>query len=198
MGAAGERTVETLMAGEKIAEALDIGMADLEIMREWNEMKISQPNMAAPARNPLFMALGNISAEAHVLNVVQKVKAAALQDALLILPFEKVTALFTFLNIWASREWNIPLTCRVLFFMLRTHHRQIVASRMMRPMLDGIRQSLRKVLARQKDEMGFNVAALKFMDGQLRDQGSRDYVDDQWLEKSRRPQGKKRVFVNVS
>jgi U3 small nucleolar RNA-associated protein 12 len=197
--AAGERTVETLIAGERIAEALDIGMADLETMREWNEIKSSQPNLAPPARNPLFMALGNISAETHVLNVVQKVKAAALQDALLILPFEKVTSLFTFLNLWAEKGWNIPLTCRVLFFMLRTHHRQIVASKMMRPMLDGIRESLRRVLAKQKNEMGFNFAALKFMDVQLRDRESKDYVDETLLlEQKRTTKGKKRVFVNVS
>jgi U3 small nucleolar RNA-associated protein 12 len=142
--------------------------------------------------------LGNISAEAHVLNVVQKVKAAALQDALLVLPFEKVTSLFTFLNLWALKEWNIPLTCRVLFFMLRTHHRQIVASKMMRPMLDGIRESLRRVLARQKEEMGFNHAALKFMDQQVRAKGTRSYVDEEAWQDERRPKGRKRVRVSVA
>jgi U3 small nucleolar RNA-associated protein 12 len=57
-------------------------MADLELMREWADAKATQSNLAPPARH-LFMALGNISAEEHVLNVVQKIKAPALQDALL-------------------------------------------------------------------------------------------------------------------
>ncbi len=197
---AGKQTVETLMAGERIAEALELGMADLELMREWADAKATQSNLAPPARHPLFMALGNISAEEHVLNVVQKIKAPALQDALLVLPFEKVTAFFTFLNIWASKEWNIPLTCRILFFMLKTHHRQIVASKMMRPMLDGIRGHLRRALQRQKDEMGFNLAALKFIGNQVRDRGTREYVDEAlWEEEEQISKGrKKRGFIDVS
>jgi U3 small nucleolar RNA-associated protein 12 len=146
VGAPGKQTVETLMAGEKIAEALEIGIADLQIMKEWEEAKVTQPNMAPPPRNPLFMALGGISAEAHVLNTLQKIQAAALQDALLVLSFSMIPSLFTFLNIFATKAMNIPLTCRILFFMLKTHHRQIVASKTMRPMLDGIRVSLPQFL----------------------------------------------------
>ncbi|KAJ9307274.1 hypothetical protein DTO217A2_3153 [Paecilomyces variotii] len=197
---AGKQTVVTLMAGERIVEALDLGMEDLEVVRQWKQVKAAQPNAAPPARNPLYMALGNISAERHLLNVVEKIPAAALQDALLVLPFSKLPALFTFLNIWAEREWNIPLTCRVLFFMLKTHHRQIIASRMMRPMLEGIRASLRRVLARQKDEMGFNLAALQFISTQVRERTRKDYVDvDTWEdEQPAKGTGKKRAFVSVA
>jgi U3 small nucleolar RNA-associated protein 12 len=147
------------------------------------------------------MALGNISADQHVLNTIQRIPAAALQDALLVLPFSKLSALFTFLNIWANREWNIPLTCRVLFFMLKTHHRQIITSKMMRPMLDGIRASLRRVLSRQKDEMGFNLAALEFIGQQVQERSTADYVDeDLWEEQQQQKKstGKKRQFVSIS
>ena len=195
---AGKQTSETLMAGERIMEALDLGMEDLEIVREWRAMKAVQPNIAPPDRNPLYLALGNISAEQHLLNVVQKIPAAALQDALLVLPFSKVPALFTFLNIWADREWNISLTCRVLFFMLKTH--QIVASKMMRPMLDSIRSTLRRVLARQKDEMGFNLSALQYIGNQVKEQGTKDYVDEeQWEEQQKTTAtGKKRQFISIA
>ncbi|KAB8271899.1 hypothetical protein BDV30DRAFT_212909 [Aspergillus minisclerotigenes] len=197
---AGKQTSETLMAGERIMEALDLGMEDLEVVREWRAMKAVQPNIAPPDRNPLYLALGNISAEQHLLNVVQKIPAAALQDALLVLPFSKVPALFTFLNIWADREWNISLTCRVLFFMLKTHHRQIVASKMMRPMLDSIRSTLRRVLARQKDEMGFNLSALQYIGNQVKEQGTKDYVDEeQWEEQQKTTAtGKKRQFISIA
>ncbi|KAK2740968.1 hypothetical protein FQN55_008523 [Onygenales sp. PD_40] len=199
--AAGKQTVTTLMAGEKIAEALDLGIEDLALIREWNELKVTQPKAAPPSRNPVYLAQGNISAERHVLKVIQKIPAAALQDALLVLPFSKLPALFTFLNIWAKNGWEIPLTCRVLFFMLKTHHRQIVASKMMRPMLDGIRGNLRHILAKQKDEMGFNIAALKFIGNQVRERGRSDYVDEEVWEKEKEKEkggSKKRVFVNVA
>ncbi|KAL8917780.1 MAG: hypothetical protein Q9208_007761 [Pyrenodesmia sp. 3 TL-2023] len=195
---AGKQTTETLMAGEKIVEALELGIVDLEAMREWSRAKASQPNLALPDRHPIFLYT-NVSAEAHVLNVVQKIKAAALQDALLVLPFSQVNALFTFLQIWAEKQWNIPLTCRVLFFVLKIHHKQIVASKTMRPMLDGIRQHLRRALQRQKDEMGLNLAALRFVGTQMREKGSKDYVDEALWEEEELSKGKKkRGFVNVA
>ncbi|KAJ5274216.1 hypothetical protein N7505_002761 [Penicillium chrysogenum] len=197
---AGKQTTGTLMAGEKIMEALELGLEDLEVVRDWRKVKAVNPNAAPPDRNPVYLALNNVSAEQHVLNTVQKIPAAALQDALLVLPFSKLSALFTFLNIWADREWNVPLTCRVLFFILKTHHRQIVASKMMRPMLDSIRASLRRVLARQKDEMGFNLSALQFIGNQIREQSTTDYVDEETWEEQQASKGtgKKRQFVSVA
>ena len=197
---AGKQTVETLMAGEKIAEALEVGMADLTIMNEYHRAKATQPNLALPQRDPIFLAYNHISAEAHLLNVTQKIKAAALQDALLVLPFDKVAALFTFLRIWAERQWNMPLTCRILFFMLKTHHKQLVASKSLRPMLDGIREQLRGALQAQKDEMGFNLAALRFVGRRIGEMGKKQYVDEKIWEEEEEVIGKgrrKRGFVDV-
>ena len=198
--AAGKQTVETLMAGEKIAEALEAGIADLELMKEYHQAKATQPNLAPPSRDPIFLAYNNISAEAHLLNVIQKIKAAALQDALLVLAFDKVTALFTFLRIWAQRQWNMPLTCRILFFMLKTHHKQVVASKKMRTTLDEIREQLRSALQAQKDEMGFNIAALKFVGRRIEEMGGTEYVDEKvWDEEDIAGKGrKKRGFVDVA
>ncbi|TVY57617.1 putative WD repeat-containing protein [Lachnellula cervina] len=199
VGTAGKQTVETLMAGEKIAEALEIGMADLQVMEEWEAAKAAQPNVAPPSRNLLFMALRGVSAEVHVLTVLQRVKAAALQDALLVLPFATVPPLFTFLNIFATRSMNIPLTCRILFFMLKTHHRQIVASKNMKSLLDGIRSNLRQALKRQKDEIGFNLAALRVIGAQIKEKGVKNYVDeDTWQTADNAEGQRKRGFVQVS
>ena len=196
---AGKQTSETLMAGEKIAEALEIGIPDLEAMHEYNQAKArGAANVALPDRHPIFLYT-NTTAESHVLSVIQKIKAAALQDALLVLPFHQVTQLFTFLQIWAERQWNIPLTCRVLFFMLKVHHKQIVASKTMRPMLDGIRGSLREGMRRQKDEMGFNLAALRFVGRRIREKGEREFVDEvRWEDEEGAKGRKKRGFVDVA
>ncbi|KAH8602757.1 WD40-repeat-containing domain protein [Bisporella sp. PMI_857] len=196
VGDPGKQTVETLMAGEKIAEALEIGMADLEVVREWEVAKATQPNIAPPARNPLFMALGGISAETHVLSVLQRIQAAALQDALLVLSFSMIPALFTFLDIFATRSMNIPLTCRILFFMMKIHHRQLVSSKTMRPMLSDIRAHLRQSLNKQKNEMGFNLAALRIINAKVKVSETKDYIDETWDdgEKSTR----KRGFVQVA
>ncbi|EEQ32939.1 beta transducin [Microsporum canis] len=193
--AAGKQTTETLTAGEKIIEALDLGMDDLALLRDAEEKKL-----APPTRHPQYLVLGNISAERYLLNVIRKIPAASLQDALLVLPFSKLPALFTFVDIWAGKGWDIPLTCRVLFFILKTHHTQIVTSKMMKPMLDSIRSHLRRVLDRQKDEMGYNLAALQFIGGQVREQSKSDYIDEeQWEQEEKKQNGvKKRQYVSVA
>ncbi|OAQ72240.1 WD repeat protein [Pochonia chlamydosporia 170] len=198
VAAATKQTTETLMAGERIQEALEMGMADLNLMKEYEEAKLSNPNAPPPQRNPVFLALGNISAETHVMTVLQRIKASALHDALLVLPFATVPILFTFLNIFAMRSMNIPLTCRILFFMIKTHHKQIVASRTMKAMMDGIRTNLRAALKKQKDEMGVNIAALKVVGMQLRDKSVKEYVDETWEDENPERSAKKRAFVHVA
>ena len=193
-----KQTVETLMAGEKIIEALDAGVEDNRLMSEFRELKRSQPNLSLPARNPIYLAHGNISAEAHVLKVVQRIKAASLQDALLVLSLDKVPPLFTFLRIWAERQWNMPLTCRILFFMLKTHYKQIIANRTMKVLLDDIRGRLRKALQGQKDEMGFNLAALRILHSKMEHVGRGDYVDEELWDGDEEKSKRKRAFMDVA
>ena len=196
---AGKQTVSTLIAGEKIAEALEIGVPDVALMREYDVAKSTNPSVAPPPRNPIFLAHNNISAESYVLTVVTRIPAAALQDALLVLPFSQVSALFTFLAIWAERGWNLPLTCRVLFFMLKTHHKQIVASKDLRALLEGVRGGLRKALADQKDLMGFNLAALRVVRSRVRESENRSFMGEHENGIEETGKGKKkRGFIDVA
>ncbi|KAF4587678.1 WD domain-containing protein [Ophiocordyceps camponoti-floridani] len=197
IGAASKQTTETLMAGERIQEALEMGMADLNLLREYEEAKLINSSAPPPQRNMVFMALGNITAEEHLMSILQRIKASSLHDALLVLPFSTVPLLFTFLDIFAQRSMNIPLTCRILFFMIKTHHKQIVASRTMRNMMDGIRVHLRGALRRQKDEMGVNIAALNVVGMQIRQLRVKDYVDGEWVEETAEQRARKRAFVHV-
>ena len=194
VAAASKQTIATLTAGERIAEALEIGLADLQAVRAWTVQKASNPKTAPLARNPMFVALGNTSAEKYVLDVVSKIPAAQLYDALLVLSFSMLPALFTFIAIWVSKGWNIQLVCRVLFFMLKTHHKQIVASKDLKTVLEGLRKDLHHTLRLQKDMMGFNLAALNFIGAKVKEQSIRTLEDAEVAELGG---GKKRAFVDI-
>ena len=102
-----KQTTETLMAGERIMEALDVADADLALLAEYETAKsgLSEAQISAlpaPARNPL-LAMQGLEAEAYVLQVIEKVSPTALQDALLVLPFNNVLSLMGYLNEWARR-----------------------------------------------------------------------------------------------
>ncbi|KAF2196838.1 WD40 repeat-like protein [Delitschia confertaspora ATCC 74209] len=195
--AASKQTISTLTAGERIAEALELGLEDLELVRAWEKQKARNPNLAPPQRNPLFMALGNISAERHVLNTLAKIPAAQLHDALLVLPFSALPSLFTFIAIWVQRQWNVTLTCRVLFFMLKTHQKQIVASRELKTLLESMRSDLRATLSGMKDLIGFNLAALRFVAERVEENGIVRLEDVEVAEEERKSV-KKRGFVDVA
>lgn len=194
--AAGKQTISTLTAGERIAEALELGIADLEVVRAWEIEKQTKPNLAPPQRNPLFMALGDISAERHVLNTLAKIPAAQLHDALLVLPFSALPALLTFISIWVQRQWNVTLTCRVLFFMLKTHQKQIVASRELKALLESMRADLRQMLGSMKDLIGFNMAALRFVGDRVDEAGIVRLEDVEKAAENKA--GKKRGFIDVA
>jgi U3 small nucleolar RNA-associated protein 12 len=194
---ASKQTIGTLTAGERIQEALDLGLEDLDVVQEWEAQRKTNPKMAAPQRNPIFMALGNISAERHVLNTLSKIPAAQLHDALLVLPFASLPALFIFIAIWVRKQWNITLTCRVLFFMLKTHQKQIVASRELKTVLENMRAELRTTLTGNKDLIGFNVAALRFV-GERVDEAKVVRLEDVDRLEEEGKNRKKRGFVDVA
>ncbi|KAK9464900.1 WD40-repeat-containing domain protein [Lipomyces arxii] len=190
--AAGKQTVETLVAGERIAEALELGVTDLDLAEEYATKPASRPQ-----RHVVFASQDNISAERYVLNVVESVKPAQLQDALLLLPFHNVVSLLRFINIWTERGWNVTLSCRVLFFLIRIYYKQIIATETMRPMLDSVRQNLRDAVKSQRSELGFNIAGLKYVSRAYENSHVKDFQDME-EQKTQAERGmKKRAFITA-
>ena len=58
-------------------------------------------------------------------------------------------------NPFLQQEINVTLTCRILFYLLKVHHDQIVANRLMRPRLDSLRTHIRTALKHQKVHKNF-------------------------------------------
>ncbi|WRT69934.1 uncharacterized protein IL334_006925 [Kwoniella shivajii] len=159
-----KQTSETLMAGEKIMEALEIADTDRETLRQWEEEKISTGiEISRPNRNPELIAKGDIEADEYVLSVIQKIPTASMEDALLVLPFRQVVSLLGYLDEWALKGQQTVLVSRILFFLLRTHSNQLISNKVMRTPLLTLRNHLREALEKQRDVMGFNLAALRFV-----------------------------------
>ncbi|PLW52080.1 hypothetical protein PCASD_02088 [Puccinia coronata f. sp. avenae] len=184
-GAVLKQTAETQMAGEKIIEALNLAAEDLEAFQKYQSVKASMKDqamaqkLAPPARNPVFLAFNNISAHAYVLKVVEKVPRPALEDALLVLPFAQVTMLLTHIDTWITKGWSIPLVCRILFFLLRTHESQITATNSLKTSINSIQKKLSNRLTKQRDMVGYNVEAIKFLSQTLEVQHqSKRFYDD--------------------
>lgn len=95
---------------------------------------------------------------------------------------------------------NTPLTSRIIFFLLRTHHHQIVANRIMRTALIPLRKHLRAALVQQKEIIGYNLAALQYIRRcNASDRTAQFYEEELDEEKVRAKiaEGKKRKRVNL-
>ncbi|THH33593.1 hypothetical protein EUX98_g555 [Antrodiella citrinella] len=197
-----KQTTETLMAGERIIEAIDLADEELNALREYEEAKATgglSAQIAPPPRNPVLAAYEK-EPEEYVLMVIERVSSTALYDALLVLPFGKVVSLMRFLSYWAERSWNLILTSRIIFFLLKTHHHQIVANRVMRSALIPLRKHLRDSLRAQKDTLSYNLAALRYIKRQSDAQRTAEFFEEELDEdamKARIADSKKRKRVSI-
>jgi len=198
VAAASKQTISTLTYGEKIMEALEIAEVDRLLVDEWNAQHKDSTRSAPPQRNPLFMALGGISAEQHVLNTITKIPAASLNDALLVIPFSTLPVLFTFLALFFQRGMQPELSWRVFYFLLQAHNNQLVASKKLKGVMTDILDAYTAWTKRQKSIIGYNVAALSIMSKDVR-QGGFQGLEDEEQEIARVEKGrKKRTFASVA
>jgi U3 small nucleolar RNA-associated protein 12 len=104
--AVSKQTTETLMAGERIMEAIELADAERNAFQEYETTKAKASSINAelqpPPRNPVLAAY-DLEPDAYVLMVIEKVPGPALHDALLVLPFTKIISLMEYLNLWAQK-----------------------------------------------------------------------------------------------
>ncbi|KAK4565422.1 beta transducin [Recurvomyces mirabilis] len=200
VAAASKQTIATLTHGERVMEALEISVTDLELMRAYERDKARNPKLAIPQRNPMFLALGNISAEQHVLSTIQKIPSAALHDALLIIPFTTLPTLFLFLSIFLRKGMRPDLAWRVAYFLLQAHMQQIVASAQMRDVLEECLGAYEEWVESETKLMGFNLAGLEIMSRDVKEREVvGEYLDEVVEEEREEGKGrKKRAFANLA
>lgn len=104
--AVSKATSESMMAGEKIMEAIELADAERETLKTYEEeMERLGPEKGAalpkPTRSAELQARGDLSGEEYVWKTIKSVPAAGMEDALLVLPFRQVISLLVYLDQWA-------------------------------------------------------------------------------------------------
>lgn len=198
VGTASKQTISTLTHGEKIIEALEVGAEDLELSEQFKADREKNPDAPPPQRNVLFMALGGISAEQHVSTTISKIPAAALQDALQVIPFSTLPVLFAFILILIRQRMQPEVAWRVFYYLLQTHNNQLVGSKQLKGVMSDILEAYTLYVKDQKAVLGFNKAALGLIGREVRD-GDVYSLENEKDELERLDRGrKKRVFSSVA
>ncbi|KXS14190.1 WD40 repeat-like protein [Gonapodya prolifera JEL478] len=166
VAAPGKKTKETLKAGERMIEALDVYSEERE--KELQHQKAVKANPTnpppPPPRSPYIVATGDpdMSADRYVLRVFERIRQADLEEALLVLPLSKLPILIDVISRWVTKGWNSVLCSRILTYYSNTHFNQVTAMGSLRIPLETVRRKLRSNLEVHKTIVGFNLAAIRF------------------------------------
>ncbi|XP_068755786.1 WD repeat-containing protein 3-like [Montipora capricornis] len=159
---AGKKTLETVKAAERLMEAIELYKEETIKMAEQGS-----ENQKTRSSHPVLVAYGNITPLRYVLEVLKKIRSSELEEALIVLPFSVVMDMMTLLDHWLQRGWEVELSCRCLSFLLRIHHSQIVSNRVLVPVIDSLRVHAKSRVHNLRDTIGFNLAGLRFIQGEM-------------------------------
>ena len=142
VGAANKKSLDTLRATEKLADAIDAADEELEKWEVFEEAKrTGVPGIAEPTPGPYFMTVARGKSPTElVLMTFSQIPAIELEMALLSLPFTHIKSLFKYIETWMKGNMNIGLSSRILSCLIRLYFTQIVAD-------SKLRVSLKKFVA---------------------------------------------------
>lgn len=116
--------------------------------------------MPVPQTNPLIRGP---DADAHVLHTLMSIKAPEIDEALLVLPFDFACRLIPYLNRHVANGTQVESCVHALLFLLSTHAKQLISQQSLLSTIRDSRQLVRFELTKMKTTIGFNVAAMKFI-----------------------------------
>ncbi|KAG7193457.1 uncharacterized protein KQ657_000876 [Scheffersomyces spartinae] len=205
-----KQTMETLKAGEKLMEALDIGIEDVNNIEEYAAQlmaynkKKSGTVPVKPTPNTILMAYG-VTGQEYVLSVLLKIKAAQLDDALLVLPFSYTLKLLRMIQIWTNKDnitnniVNMSLICKVLFFVIRSNAKELVAQKdpqIMNQLLL-VKEQIRSQLAGAKTQLGVNTQGLRYIKQQWKLTHETQFIDENEQKEHDDKKAIKRSYATV-
>jgi len=157
---AGTRSSEVVTSADAIIDALDMAAVEEKRLAEHDS-----DGQAGPFQpNPLLLGL---PPGEYVLRRIAGVRAADLEQALLVVPFHDAVRILRLMPSWMDRRNHLELCVRVTNLLLRIHHRQLSASPETRTVLLALQGRLRPRVQSAKDCMGFNCSALEHLKRRL-------------------------------
>lgn len=169
-----KQSMESLKASERLMEALDLGMNEIELMEKYNiDMKLWEKKKLAekpikPNGNAILLAIRK-TPEEYIMDTLTKIKPSQLEDALLVFPFSYVLKFLKFIDIVIQNQKlsnnHLPLICKNLFFIIKSNHKELVSQKneSLKLQINRVKSQLRKSLQANEDDLGFNLQGLKFM-----------------------------------
>ncbi|XP_075967408.1 WD repeat-containing protein 3 [Anarhichas minor] len=199
---AAKKTIDTVKAAERIMEALELYKEENRKLEEHKYASMTAVNkLPLPKPNPILVAFGNVSPSRYVLDVIKKVRSSELEVSLLVLPFPYVPQLLTLFNSYIQQGLEVELVCRCLFFLLKIHFGHISGNQMLLSVIDELRTNTVSKVQEIRDVMGFNSAALQFLQREIESKEDVMFFADatgQLAKKKRKRRKRERAILTIA
>jgi len=174
---ASKRSIESIKSGERLMDAIEIAREEQKATDEFeakNKQLESQGKAKMKPRpaNPLLLGKTPLM---YLLYTIQQIRSSELEQALLVLSFSFVEELLKLLHGLVQRGLEVELCAKCIIFLLRIHQVQIISNHSMINLLDGFQSSVCTRLEQLRDDIGINIAGLKYLKRQI-DSNSNSYV----------------------
>ena len=203
-----KQTLESLKAGERLMEALDLGIAEIEGLEAYNrDMKLWQRKKLGeapikPQGNAVLIAV-NKTPEQYIMDTLLRIRMSQLEDALMVMPFSYVLKFLKFIDTVMQNKTllhsHLPLICKNLFFIIKFNHKELVSQKNeeLKLQINRVKTELRSALKSTEDDLGFNVQGLKFVKQQWNLRHNYEFVDEYDQQEKESNSARKRVFGTV-
>uniref|UniRef100_A0A8C9Y2Y9 WD repeat domain 3 n=1 Tax=Sander lucioperca TaxID=283035 RepID=A0A8C9Y2Y9_SANLU len=124
-----------------------------------------------------------------------------LEVSLLVLPFPYIPELLTLFNSYIKQGLEVELVCRCLFFLLKIHFGQISSNQMLLSVIDELRTNTVSKVREIRDVMGFNSAALQFLQREIESKEDVMFFADatgQLAEKKKKRRKRERAILTIA
>ena len=163
VGSAVKKSLDSLRATEKLADAIDAADEETE---KWDAYEAAKKSGAGgvsePVVGPYFQTVAKGMTPAQfVLRTLEQIPATEIELALLTLPFTHIKSLLTYIESWICGNMNIGLTSRVLALLIRLYYTQIITDSKLRIRLESVRSLQQEKLVQFRDLLGLNSCMLK-------------------------------------
>ena len=178
----GQQSLVSMKATERLHEVITLALEELALTTSRQDTpseKVVDPSMS---RHPLLVAYARgdstLSVEVILWSVLESIPSGDLEQALLLLPLSSILGLFQFMPTWMETPLTTLTLSRILNFLLKVHGPQLKHSKQVKSILEGLKGRLKAILASQRDVIGYNVAVLKYLEGEYLLRHTSEFAED--------------------
>ncbi|XP_018493738.1 WD repeat-containing protein 3 [Galendromus occidentalis] len=158
IGLAGKRTLTTVKCAERLMEAIEVFGKEEE---KELDAKVSNSKPAPP--HPLLMVHKTQCRFRYMTEEIKRITAAEIDETLIVLPFDHVLSLLRLLVDLIERGWDVEFMSRTLFFLIRIHSGQLLATPAAVRTLNKAHKVLKDQMEKIVSDVALNVQALTFI-----------------------------------